>query len=274
MGRKLFHDPALSSDGSVSCASCHNLENYGVDSLPVSVGVKGRMGTVNAPTVYNAVFNLSQFWDGRADTLQEQAEGPLQTPHEMNSSFPAIIAYLEQSEEYRLLFRKAYGGAITKTTITDAIAEFEKTLITPDSPFDRYLKGESNALDATAKEGFAVFRAKGCVACHNGVNLGGNLYQKAGVIIPMTFEGPPWEGRYDVTKEAEDRYYFKVPSLRNVTRTAPYFHDGSVPTLKEAIRDMAWHQLGRHLKNEEVEQIVHFLTALEAPLPPSVRASR
>ena len=268
LGDRLFHDPRLSKDGTVSCATCHPLENYGVDNLPVSIGIAGQKGEMNAPSVFNTVFNLAHFWDGRATTLQEQALGPIENPVEMGNRIEDVVAWLKNDVEYLPLFEAAYDGVIDRFSVTDALAEFQKTLLTPGARFDRYLTGNENALNPAEKEGFALFKAKGCVACHNGVNLGGNLYQRAGVMIPMAFEtrNRAWTGRYEVTQDEADRYYFKVPSLRNVTKTAPYFHDGSVASLHEAVRQMAWHQLGRKLHENEVESLVAFLATLEGRL--------
>ncbi|MGE4296076.1 MAG: cytochrome-c peroxidase [Campylobacterales bacterium] len=268
LGQKLFHDPRLSKDATVSCATCHPLDAYGVDGLSVSLGIGGQKGELNAPTVFNTAFNLAHFWDGRAATLEEQAIGPIENPVEMGNRIENVIAWLSKDESYRPLFKEAYGGRVDRESITGALAEFQKTLITPGSRFDRFLGGEQNALNAAEREGFALFKTKGCVSCHNGINLGGNLYQRAGVVIPMAFEQDPaaWAGRYAVTKDEADRYYFKVPSLRNVGKTAPYFHDGSVTTLHEAVRQMAWHQLGRKLEEREVDRLVAFLGALEGRL--------
>lgn len=273
LGERLFHDPRLSRDGSVSCATCHPLEAYGVDGLPVSLGIGRQKGELNAPTVFNTAFNLAHFWDGRAPTLEAQAIEPIENPVEMDNRIENIIPWLAQDPGYRPLFEAAYGGRVDRQSIAGALAEFQRTLLTPGSRFDRFLTGEEGALSATEREGFALFRSKGCVSCHNGVNLGGNLYQRAGVVIPMAFESLPgaWEGRYAVTKEEADRYYFKVPSLRNVNKTAPYFHDGSVKSLHEAVRLMAWHQLGRKLGEPEIDRLVAFLETLEGPLPGHVK---
>ena len=264
LGKKLFFDTILSVDDTVSCATCHILPDGGDDNLPVSFGVKGRKGSVNSPTVLNALFNFRQFWDGRAKDLREQAEGPVENPVEMANTFENLVATLKTKPEYRKLFARAYPErGITKFTITDAIAEYEKSLITP-SPFDRYLRGEEAALTQEQKEGLALFREKGCILCHHGVNLGGTMFSKFGVV-----ESSPSSnlGRYNVTKNPADKYYFKVPTLRNVALTAPYFHDGRTKNLKEAVAIMARIQLGRNMSDEELDKIVAFLSSLTGELP-------
>jgi len=266
LGKKLFFDPILSRDNSVSCATCHNLEDGGDDNLPVSFGIEGRQGDINAPTVLNAFFNFRQFWDGRARNLEEQAEGPITNPVEMDNTFPRLIDTLKKSP-YRKAFKAIYPDGVTKANILDAIAEFEKSLITP-SPFDRYLRGEKEAMTPRQIEGYRLFRTEGCIVCHHGVNLGGTMYSKFGVIRSTVSRN---EGRYRVTGDPRDRYYFKVPTLRNVALTAPYFHDGRTADLKTAVRMMANLQLGRAMEEEEVDKIVEFLQALTGELPESAR---
>ena len=269
LGERLFHDPGLSADGTVSCASCHPLDQYGVDRLPVSVGIGGQKGAFNAPTVYNAAFQLAQFWDGRARTLADQAIEPVTNPLEMANTWQAVIAYLEGEKSYQKAFGEAYGGVLTQDTITDALEQFQRTLITPNAPFDRYLRGEEQALSERQKQGLALFRARGCVSCHNGVNLGGNLYQRSGALIPMPFTQEPgaWTGRMAVTAQEADRFYLKVPPLRNVAQSAPYLHDGSAATLEEVVGLMGWHQLGRKLPDSEIADLVAFLESLTGELP-------
>ena len=264
LGKKLFFDPILSVDDTVSCATCHILPDGGDDNMPVSFGVKGRKGNINSPTVLNAVFNFRQFWDGRARDLREQAEGPVQNPVEMANTFENLVATLKKHPEYRELFARAYPKqGITKFTITDAIAEYEKTLITP-SPYDRYLQGDESALTQEQKEGLALFREKGCVLCHHGVNLGGTMFSKFGVVESSHSKDL---GRYNVTKNPADKYYFKVPTLRNIALTAPYFHDGRTKSLKEAVSIMASIQLGREMSDDELDKIVAFLSSLTGKLP-------
>ncbi len=261
LGRLLYHDPILSKDKSVSCATCHPLLNYGVDGLSKSFGVDGSLGKRNAPTVWNAVYNFSQAWDGAVKDLKEQALEPLLNPLEMNETLERVVEKLTQDKNYKKHFEDLYDDGVTISNVADAIAQFTKTLITPDSRFDQYLRGDDSALTSQEKEGLRLFKSKGCVACHNGINIGGTLYQKIGIFgdIPS---GSKDLGRYNVTKKEFDKYYFKVPSLRNIEKTAPYFHDGSVATLKEAVEVMVDVQLGRELEEQEVEKIVLFLKTL------------
>lgn len=262
LGSKLFFDTRLSRDGTVSCATCHNLELGGVDRLPFSVGVNGSVGSINAPTVLNSVFNFSQFWNGRAKNLKDQAVGPIENPLEMGNSFENLIDTLNKTE-YKEEFFAIYKEGITKDSITDALAEFQKTLITPNSPFDRYLRGDKNAITKSQKEGYELFKTHGCVACHHGVNVGGNLYAKFGVVQPLESDAL---GRFDVTGEGRDRYYFKVPTLRNIELTPPYLHDGSINSLSESVKFMSHYQLGKTLSEEEIDRIVDFLKSLTGEL--------
>ncbi len=266
LGKELFFDPILSHDDTISCATCHNLQQGGDDGLKFSFGIKGQEGTVNAPTVYNAVFNFRQFWDGRAKDLQEQAAGPIENPIEMGSSFEEVIAKLKKSK-YKKIFDAIYDDGITKQTITDAIAEYEKTLITPNSRFDKYLRGDENALTQNEKEGYGLFKSKGCASCHHGENIGGNLYNKFGIFNETNSK---WLGRYNITHKERDKYFFKVPSLRNIARTAPYFHDGRTYDLKEAVKIMSQYQLGRHITKEEISKIAAFLRSLNGELPKNI----
>ncbi len=266
LGKALFFDPILSRDGTVSCATCHDIFAGGDDGRRVSRGINDQNGTINAPTVLNAVFNFRQFWDGRAADLQEQAAGPIENPVEMGNTFPNLIKTLQNSH-YKKQFAKIYKEGITKNSITDAIAEFEKTLITPDSPFDRYLKGDKNAITQKQKEGYEIFKSKGCIACHHGRNVGGNMYNKFGIVLSVKDDNL---GRYNVTKNPSDKHFFKVPSLRNVTKTAPYFHNGSVNNLRQAVYFMAKHQLGRPVSESEVDKIVAFFHALDGGIPESM----
>jgi len=266
LGKALFFDPILSKDGTISCASCHDIFEGGDDGRRFSIGIDHQTGSINSPTVLNALFNFRQFWDGRAKDLQEQAAGPIENPVEMGNSFANLIETLQHSP-YRAMFEAIYPEGVTKESITDAIAEFEKTLITP-SPFDRYLRGDTHAISQKQKEGYALFKSKGCIACHHGRNVGGNLYNKFGIIFSVKDDNL---GRYNVTKNPADKYFFKVPSLRNVTKTAPYFHNGSVSNLHDAVRFMAKHQIGRPISEEEIGKIVAFLQALEGDLPKSLQ---
>jgi cytochrome c peroxidase len=262
LGKELFFDTKLSSDGTISCATCHQLENGGDDNMKVSIGINGQHGTINAPTVLNAAFNYYQFWNGRAKTLKDQAMGPVENPAEMGHDFKSLVKEMEKTA-YKKKFYSIYSNGITKENIADAIAEYEKTLITPNSPFDLYLKGDLSALTQDEKDGFELFKTKGCIACHHGVNVGGNLYNKFGIFVSSESNDL---GRYNVTHKERDKYYFKVPSLRNVEKTAPYFHDGRTQDLNEAVRTMAMYQLGRKITDEEVRKIVAFLKSLNGEL--------
>jgi len=267
LGKALFFDPILSKDGTVSCATCHNIFEGGDDATKFSTGINNQKGSINSPTVLNAVFNFRQFWDGRAKDLQEQAAGPIENPVEMGNNFDNLVKTLNKST-YATQFKAIYKDGITKENITDAIAEFEKTLITPDSPFDRYLRGEENAISPEAKEGYALFQSKGCIACHHGRNIGGNMYNKFGVVMSVRDNNL---GRYNITKNEVDKYFFKVPSLRNIAKTAPYFHNGSANNLKDAVYFMAKYQVGRPISKEEVSKIVSFLHTLSGNIPESIR---
>jgi len=268
LGKKLFFDPILSKDGTISCATCHDLQNGGDDGLKFSFGIGGQEGNINSPTVYNAVFNFRQFWDGRAKDLKEQAIGPIENPVEMGHTMVDAVKILNQSKTYRENFNDVYPNGITKDNIADAIAEFEKMLITPDSPFDRYLKGDEEAISKKVKEGYLLFESKGCILCHHGVNVGGNFYNKFGIYKDADSRHL---GRYNITKREEDKYVFKVPSLRNIALTAPYMHDGRISTLKEAVELMTKYQLGRHMEQGDTEAIVAFLKSLTGELPAIVR---
>ncbi len=256
LGKELFKDRSLSVDGSISCESCHNLQSGGDDGLIVSVGVNGKVGRLNAPTVFNAVFNFRQFWDGRAKTLEEQAIEPIENPTEMAHSFDILIKDLKPKYEQK--FKKVYLDGITKKNIINAIVEFEKTLITPNSKFDKFLSNKVK-LSKTEEEGFLLFKNKGCIYCHHGINLGGNQFNKFGLLESVESQHL---GLYNVTKNEDDKYYFKVPTLRNVELTAPYFHDGKMNTLEDAVETMSMVQLGRPMTKDEIKKIVTFLKTL------------
>jgi len=271
LGKKLFFDPILSKDGTISCATCHDLQNGGDDGLKFSFGINGQEGDINSPTVYNAVFNFRQFWDGRAKDLKEQVRGPIENPVEMGHTMHAAVETLKKNKMYVKYFSAIYKEGITKDTIADAIAEFEKTLITPNSPFDRYLKGDQEAISPKAKEGYLLFKSKGCILCHHGVNVGGNFYNKFGIYNDTDSKHL---GRYAITKREEDKYVFKVPSLRNIALTAPYMHDGRVSTLSKAVEFMTEYQLGRYMEAGDTEAIVAFLKSLTGELPAIVRSKK
>lgn len=266
LGGQLFNDPKLSGDGSVACAHCHNLATGGVDRMSHSLGVGGMEGGVNAPTVFNSGFNFRQFWDGRAGTLEDQIDGPLQNPIEMGSTWPHAIAAISENQQYRSAFKTIYRDGIQQQNIKDAIATFERSLITPNSRFDRFLRGDQTALSHQEQAGFELFKQIGCTSCHQGVNIGSNMYQKLGVMEDFyAVRGHVSEvdlGRFNITKREQDRYFFKVPSLRNVALTAPYLHDGSAKTLEDAVKVMARFQLGKKLDAADVAKIVSFLRTL------------
>jgi cytochrome c peroxidase len=273
LGKMLYHDPRLSKSGFISCNSCHNLASFGVDNLPTSIGHKWQLGGRNAPTVLNAAFHTAQFWDGRAKDVEEQAKGPILNPGEMaHSTEDFTVDVIKSIEAYRTLFASAFPGQeqpLTYANIANAIGAFERTLITT-SRFDNYLAGDINALNEQEKKGLQTFMNAGCNACHMTATFGGNMYQKFGVTKnywEATGSKTKDEGRYQVTKNESDKYFFKVPSLRNVTRTYPYFHDGSVWDLKEAVSIMGELQLGKKLNDEEVNDIVVFLETLTGELP-------
>ena len=266
LGRRLFGDTQLSANNTISCAHCHDLSRGGVDGLPRSVGIDGAVGDINALTVFNSAFNFRQFWDGRAATLEEQIDGPVLNPKEMGSSWPVIVTRLRQDQAYRRDFASLYQDGITADNIKNAIATFERSLTTPNAKFDRYLRGEKNSLNGNEYAGYVLFKKLGCIACHQGVNVGGNLYEKLG-LIENYFEHRGHiqtvdYGRYNLTHKEADRYEFRVPSLRNVALTAPYFHDASAKTLEEAVAIMARYQLGVTLQHDEVAKIVAFLNTL------------
>lgn len=266
LGRKLFHDPALSRDGSVSCASCHQLETGGADRRARSIGVAQQAGRVNAPTVFNSSLNFRQFWDGRADSLENQVDGPVQSGHEMGSSWADVLARLTRDTGYAKEFKALYPAGVQRESVKDAIAEFERSLLTPNSRFDRHLRGDATALTEQERTGYQKFKSYGCISCHQGVNVGANMFQRMGVIRDYFADrGDVTEadyGRFNVTGNEADKFFFKVPSLRNVAVTAPYFHDGSAATLREAVTVMAEYQLGRPLPREDLTDIVAFLRTL------------
>lgn len=270
LGRQLFHDPRLSRDNSVSCASCHDLSRGGMDRRVRSLGVGQREGVINAPTVLNAALNFRQFWDGRSPSLEDQVAGPIHNPLEMDSSWAEVIAKLRQDARLESQFIALYKAPPAPALVQDAIAEFERSLLTP-SRMDRWLAGDDAALSERELAGYALFKRHGCTACHQGANVGGNLFQRFGVMQDY-FAGKPAisaadQGRYNVTGREEDRHVFKVPSLRNVARTAPYFHDGSAATLEEAVSQMGRFQLGVELPKQDVQLIVAFLHALSGEVP-------
>lgn len=270
LGRKLFHDTRLSADDSISCASCHPLDRGGMDGLPRPKGIHGVEGQINAPTVFNSALNFAQFWDGRAETLEDQVDSPVQSPTEMGASWDAVLRKLGQDPGYAAAFAEIYPDGLRRLNVKNAIAEFERTLLTPNSRFDRFLRGDLSALAPQEEAGYLKFKSYGCVSCHQGVNIGANLFQRMGVIGDYFADRGNITradlGRFNVTGLESDRHVFKVPSLRNVAVTAPYFHDGSAATLEEAVAVMAKYQLGRPLPPEDLADIVKFLGTLTGEL--------
>ena len=262
LGKKLYFDPRLSKSGFISCNSCHNLSMGGSDNIPTSIGDHWQKGPINAPTVLNSSLNVAQFWDGRAADLQAQAGGPIANPGEMASSHTLALGVLESIPAYVREFKQVFGtDTIEIAQVTAAIAEFEKTLVTPNSRFDLWLLGKTDALSAEELAGYELFKESGCIACHNGPAVGGASFQKMGVVEPYKASSPA-EGRSAVTGKDADRFQFKVPTLRNVEYTYPYFHDGAANTLTEAVDTMGRIQLGRSFSPEENAKIVAFLKTL------------
>jgi cytochrome c peroxidase len=273
LGKRLFHDTRLSRDNTVSCAHCHDLTSGGVDGRARSRGIGGRQGDRNAPTVFNCGLNYRQFWDGRAATIEAQIDGPVQAKAEMDANWPEVVSKLRRDMGYVADFRAVYPEGIQPHTIRDAIAMFERSLTTPGSRFDHYLWGDTSALTPRERKGYRLFKDYGCVACHQGVNVGGNMRQPFGVMVaparlqkdtvPKSRRYFQWTESAIASEESEaSQPLYKVPGLRNVARTAPYFHDGSVSTLTQAVEMMGLSQLGRELAPPEVEALVAFLQTL------------
>jgi cytochrome c peroxidase len=266
LGRKMFHDVRLSRNDKVSCAGCHDLRRGGADDRAQPVGADGRPLDFNASTVFNAGLNARLNWRGNFRTLEEQNEAVLLDPRLMNSTWPELLAKLRADTEYQATFKALYGGEPERERVLDALATFQRSLVTTDARFDRYLRGERDAIAAEEARGYELFKAYGCIACHQGVNIGGNLFQKFGVFHdPFVERGPTRAadlGRYTITGNERDRHVFRVPGLRNVAVTAPYFHDGSADSLSTAVAIMARSQLGRELPQQDVDLIVKFLGTL------------
>jgi cytochrome c peroxidase len=267
LGKKLFNDPILSISKKISCNSCHNLATFGVDNEATSLGHEGKRGDRNSPTVYNSALHFKQFWDGRAEDVEAQALGPVLNPAEM--AMPAegvVIERLSESPEYLPLFKKAFpdeAAPITFKNMGRAIGFFERRMLTP-SRFDKYLEGDAAALTDAEKNGMKTFVSSGCIACHAGATVGGMMFQKLGLVKPYETKDL---GLFKITNKESDKFFFKVPSLRNVSETGPYFHDGSVKTLQEAIVLMGRHQLGKELNTGEVDSIAAFLHSLKGEIP-------
>ncbi len=268
LGRRLFTDRRFSDAGDVACVDCHDPMQGGADGRPTFRGTGGAVGDVNTPTVYNAAYNLAQGWIGRAETLRDQIDDHLADPRVFGTDWDALLDRLGGDPAIDGAFVAAYGNGPTRATATDALETYLRSLVTTGSPFDRFLGGDPTAISEDARAGYALFRAYGCAACHQGANLGGNLYQVLGVIRDYFADrshdpAPADLGRYDMTGDARDRHLFRVPGLRRAASTAPYFHDGSIATLEEAIQVMAVYQLGRHLDGDQIRQIAAFLRSLE-----------
>lgn len=272
LGEMLYFDPRLSATHSISCASCHNLGLGGADNSPTSAGFHGTRGGRNSPTVFNAALNFAQFWDGRATDLEQQAGGPMVNPVEMASPKQHVAEQLAALPRYRTAFAEAFPGNAKPVSLANAqkaIALFEATLITPNAPFDRFLRGDSAAIDTNQKAGLTLFMEKGCTACHSGVNIGGAMYAKFGLVAAPDAKYRPTgdTGRSAITGNVADDYFFKVPTLRNIALTAPYFHTGSEQDLAKVVRVMGKSQLGQTLTDAETSRIVAFLMTLTGEVP-------
>jgi len=268
LGARLFEDPILSKDRTVACASCHNLAIGGADGKRVSAGIEGRQTKRNAMSVFNVGLQQDFFWDGRAQSLEDQIDGPIDSKDEMAGDWPVIVDRLSRDPAYRQSFKALYGGTISEATIKDAIVQYEKSLNTPESRFDEFLSGDTSALTQDELKGLSQFVRLGCASCHQGMLLGADVFQKFGVYRPYDKStGAPDLGLYAVTGKDQDKLVFQVPSLRNVALTAPYFHDGSEPDLAGAVRTMARIQLNKTLDDRVVGYIVAFLKTLTG-IPP------
>lgn len=265
LGRKLFHDRRFARDNSVACVSCHDFSRGGADPRPRSVGAGGVLVPVNSPSVFNSGFNFRQLWNGAAVSLEDQIDRVIKNPKVFNSNWQEIIGKLSQDAALAEEFKAAYPGGMTSKTISDAIATFERSLVTP-SRFDRYLRGDAHAITAEEKSGYEKFKNYGCVACHQGINIGGNMFQVFGAMGDYFKQRgnvtDPDLGRFNVTKRDSDKYVFKVPSLRNVELTGPYFHDASADSLEQAVEVMFRYQLGRSAPAEDKALIIKFLKTL------------
>ena len=265
LGKQLFKDPILSRDGTVSCSSCHDLQSNGAASTKYSVGLDKKETTINTPTIFNAVLNFVQFHDGRAKDLDQQLTLGATQSTCLDTKVETMVSKL-QSSSYKEKFAKIFHDGITKENVVSVIVEFEKALITPYSRFDKYLRGDVTILTSQELKGYKTFQEDGCINCHNGVNIGANMYQKMGLFVPYKANKIS-NGRFDVTKRERDKFVYKVPTLRNVAQTAPYFHDGSAKTLSDAVVKMYEHQLGVKKSKKEVTNLVLFLKTLDAPKP-------
>jgi cytochrome c peroxidase len=267
LGDKLYHDVRLSGDDTISCATCHDLAKGGTDQAPSSTGIGGQVGPINSPTTYNSAFFVRQFWDGRAATLEEQAAGPVHNPIEMGSNWEEVIPKLEKDKEYVEAFEALYPEqGISGEAIVDAIATFERSLNTPNSRFDQYLRGNKDAITEEEKKGYELFKASGCATCHVGPAMGGESFERMGLKADYFEDRGNIQdvdhGLTNFTNETEDRHKFKVPTLRNIAVTYPYFHDGQTTDLKEAVKIMAKYQEGLELTDQDADLIAKFLNTL------------
>ncbi len=269
LGKQLFHDTRLSNDNTLSCSSCHDLRYAGIDRSATATGVRGQVGPINTPTVFNSAFNFSQFWDGRASDLEAQADGPPNAGGEMDSNWEEITTKLSQDKVVMDMLSAAwpdedFSEGIDSRFWLEAIADFERTLITPAAPFDQYLQGDPSAISEEAKQGYQLFKDVGCTECHNGMAVGGKSFQRLGRKRPYfnSHTGGVDLGRFNITGDEEDRHNFKVPALRNVALTGPWFHDGTQESLSEAVRSMGEFQLDLDLSDGQVQRIVAFLVSL------------
>jgi cytochrome c peroxidase len=282
LGQLLFADVRLSRGNTMSCAGCHPLERGGMDGRRGVIAANG-LHLRNTPTIFNVRFNPFLNWDGIATSLEQQAELVLFNPRLMHTNWPETLGKLRADRDYVERFHSAYSQEPTRANVLDALAIYERSLVTPNARFDRYLRGERHALTADEQRGYELFKSYGCVACHQGINVGGNMFQKFGVFAETSANQAPGTapdpGRYAVTAVARDREVFRVPSLRNVALTAPYFHDGRAATLEEAVTTMAEVQLGRRLTREDIQLIAQFLHSLTGEyqgrlLEPSIEKPR
>ncbi len=268
LGKKLFQEPLFSKSLSASCASCHQLNNAGVDNLPQYIGMEKKPGQVNTPSVFNASLNFLQFWDGRAQSIEDVINDHVKDETILANTWPTIVQEISQNSIYAADFKKIYPSGVTQDNIINALNVYIDNLVTPNSNFDRFLKGDKSALSNEAQKGYRLFRKYGCITCHQGANLGGNLHQKLGIYKDYFADKAPLKkadyGYYNVTGKEDDKFVFKVPSLRNISRTGPYLHDGSVKTLPEMIHIMGIYQVGQPLRNDEVHAIAQFLQTFSA----------
>ena len=269
LGRRLFHEPALSGSGRMSCANCHALGQAGASHDAQPRGVNGEKTKFNAPSVLHAALNFAYGWEGRFDTLEEQLDDPITQPDKLGSSWERVLKFLDNDASYQAEFREAFGGEPTRESVATALASYQRSLVTPDSPFDRWLAGDEQALNADEFGGYYLFKKYGCVNCHQGAGVGGSMFQPLGVVNAY-FDSPAdatGVGRFAVTQRERDRHVYRVPALRNVAATAPYLHDGRATTLEEVVAVMLEFQCGELVKSEDVRRLTAFLKTLDGKLP-------